>query len=97
MNYEEILIWLKNNAKRVSYFAFDEISYPAAIGEVEEIYQKGGEDEGSHWEVVFHFKTHNVYIKAEGSYSSYDGTEFYNEWESVSQVFPGEKTIIVYE
>ena len=41
---------------------------------------------------VYDFKEHNVCIKIEGYFSSYDDTE----WSRMFQVFPEEKTITVY-
>jgi len=41
---------------------------------------------------VYDFKEHNVCIKIEGYFSSYDDTE----WSRMFEVFPEEKTITVY-
>ena len=42
---------------------------------------------------VYHFKDHDVFIKFQGWYSSYNGIEF----ESMQEVKPVTKTITVYE
>lgn len=98
MNYQEILEKLKENIDSVSNFAFEDYdSKKLGLGEVEEIDQYGGEGEGDHWHSVKHFKEHDIYIKVTGYYQSYNGTEFYGGWGSCSQVFPKQKTIIVYE
>lgn len=41
---------------------------------------------------VYHFVDHNIYMKFTGYFSSYDSTE----WSGGKQVFPEEKTIIVF-
>lgn len=98
MNYEEIIEVLKEKFINVSDFAYsggNETVYEG-LGEVEEVVQKGGEGEGSEWYSVKYFKDHDVYIKVEGYYSSYNGTDF-DGWEDCSEVKPQEKTITVYE
>ena len=62
----------------------------------EEIEQVGGEDEGSHWHSVKYFPDHDVYICVTGYYSSYNGTDFYDEWGCCTEVRPQQKTITVY-
>lgn len=63
----------------------------------EEIDQYGGEGQGDTWWSVKYFPEHDVYIKVNGYYQSYNGTEFYNGWNSCSEVKPKEKVITVYE
>lgn len=46
------------------------------LGRVDEVKQKGGTDQGSEWYTIKYFVDHDVYIKTEGYYSSYEGTEF---------------------
>lgn len=65
------------------------------LGEVEEVAQYGGEGQGDTWWSVKYFKDHDVYIKIDGSYSSYDGTDFYYGYGR--EVRPQKKTITVYE
>lgn len=67
------------------------------LGDFEEVVQHGGEDQGSEWYVVFYFKDHDVYIRCDGYYSSYNGTDFDDGWDCCSQVIPTQKTITVYE
>lgn len=65
------------------------------FGEIEVIHEEGDcEGGGDHSEKVFHFKDHNVFIRVTGFYSSYNGTDWENDWTEVS---PKEKTITVYE
>lgn len=65
------------------------------LGEIEEVDKYGGEGQGDAWWRVKYFRDHDVYIKVWGSYSSYNGTEFYDGYGE--EVRPQEKTITVYE
>lgn len=69
----------------------------SGLGEIQEVEQYGGEGQGDTWYSVKYFPKHNVYIKVEGYYQSYNGTEFYDGWNSCRQVFPTQRTITVYE
>ena len=55
----------------------------------------GGEGEGEHFHIVRHFTDHNVFIRLNGYYSSYDGVDV-NSYDYV-EVKPKVKTITVYE
>lgn len=63
----------------------------------EEIDNYGGEDCGSTWYSVKYFPKHDIYIRVDGYYSSYHGTDFDEGWNCCSEVRPIEKTITVYE
>ena len=65
------------------------------IGEIEEVEQYGGEGLGDSWYSVKYFKDHDIYIRTDGYYTSYNGTDF--EQGYGNQVFKKEKTITVYE
>lgn len=65
------------------------------LGEIIEVEQYGGEGEGSIWYSVKYFPVHDVYIRIDGSYTSYHGTDFY--LGHGKEVFPVTKTIKVYE
>jgi len=62
-----------------------------------EVDKYGGEGKGSTWYSIKYFIDYDIYIKVDGYYQSYNGTEFYDGWDSCSQVFPKQKTITVYE
>jgi hypothetical protein len=64
------------------------------LGKIEEVDQYGGEGQGDTWYSVKYFVDHDVYIKTNGHYSSYNGTEFYDGYGE--EVKPVEKTIIEY-
>lgn len=96
MNCEQIIKEIKNLGIRVSDFG--ESDFPntlPSIGQWEEILQVGGEGEGDTYYSVKYFKDHNVYIRTDGFYSSYNGTDWENGYGY--EVFPKEKTITVYE
>lgn len=65
------------------------------LGKVLEVDQYGGEEQGSTWYSVKHFVDHDVYIRTDGYYQSYDGTEFYNGHGK--EVHPQQKTITVFK
>lgn len=98
-NYNEILEIVKEKCEDgVQQFAYGDFDQEAlGLGEIKEVAQHGGEDEGSDWYSVKHFVDHNVYIKVSGWYSSYNGTDFDGDWECCEQVTPQEKTITVYQ
>lgn len=64
------------------------------LGEVEEVDHYGGEGQGDTWYSVKHFKDHDVYIRIDGYYSSYNGTDFYEGYGR--EVRPKEKVITVF-
>lgn len=66
------------------------------LGPIIEVEQKGGRDEGSRWYTIKHFVDHDVYIKTNGYYSSYDGIEFYDEDDWGYEVFPREVVVTQY-
>lgn len=69
------------------------------LGKVVEVDQYGGSDQGSSWYVVKHFVDHDVYIRVNGYYSSYEGTDFFlTENEPFGfEVEPVEKVVVFYE
>ena len=65
------------------------------LGEWEEIKQRGGEGEGNTWYSIKYFKDHDVYIRTDGWYSSYHGTDFNDGYGE--EVKPVQKTVTVYK
>lgn len=91
---KEILDIIRANMS-VQEFAYEEYSpEDLGLGEVKVVDKYGGPDKGSTWYKVQYFVEHDVYIRTDGWYSSYDGTYFDEGYGSV--VKPVEKTIIVY-
>lgn len=57
------------------------------LGTIAKVYEEGGEDQGSHAEVVFSVTQEDgevQYFKKEGSYASYDGYYWDGDFEEVS-------------
>lgn len=92
---QEILDIIKENMS-ISEFAYEDYdSEELGLGKVEEVDRYGGEGNGDTWYSVKHFVDHDVYIKTEGYYSSYSGTDF--EYGYGTEVRPVEKTVTFYE
>lgn len=96
---EEIIKILSDNLDSVKDFAYQGISITASLGVgiIEEVAKYGGQGKGEIWYKVYYFKDHDVYLKVDGFYASYDGTTFGDWNEAVKVVVPREKTITVYE
>ena len=71
-------------------FDFDSLE----LGEIKVVDEYGGEGQGDEYWVVYHFVEHDIYIRVDGWYSSYEGSEFEDYGYEVR---PTEKTITVYE
>lgn len=65
------------------------------LGGWEQVEQQGGEGQGDEWFSVKYFPAHDVYIRTDGWYTSYHGTDFENGYGY--EVRPKEKVITVYE
>ena len=101
LNFEEILEILKNNIS-IEDFAYHDKSILSTLnlGEIEEVSQYGGMGKGEMWYSVKYFKDHDIYIKVDGFYSSYECESYalFEDWdECVFEVRPESKTITVYE
>lgn len=96
--YSEILEVLKSKIDGVKEFAYEDYDEEdLSLGEIKEVDSYGGEGKGEEWYVVMHFVDHDVYIRVDGYYSSYEGVDFYDGWSNCSEVRPQQKTITVYE
>lgn len=65
------------------------------LGEWKEVEKYGGEGQGETWYSIKHFIDHDVYIRTDGYYSSYNGTDFNDGYGS--EVKPVQKTVTAYE
>jgi len=94
LTFNEIVSILRENIS-VSDFGYDDFSSEdLGLGTIKEVDSYGGEDQGTDWYTVKHFVDHDVYIRLEGYYSSYEGTDFSgNDYE---EVFPTEVKSIQY-
>lgn len=95
MTAQQIIEAIKNADISVDEFAYGDFETPEGVGEWKEVSQYGGEGQGEDWYSVKHFEDHDVYIKTDGYYSSYNGTDFDNGYGE--EVRPVQKTITVYE
>lgn len=72
------------------------LSLNEQIGEVELTEEFGGyEGSGEEFYVVYHFKKHDIYIRQDGYYESYEGINI--DDEQPYQVFPRKELTTVYE
>lgn len=100
MTYLEIIDVLKLHIESVDKFVYggyDKTELEVLVGDFNEIERYGGKDKGSEWYRIIYFRQHGIYIRIEGYYSSYYGTEFDDGWDCCREVRPIEKTITVYE
>ena len=100
MNYKEILEILKANVDSVSSFSYDlyhSEELTKILGESDEVEQYGGEGKGETWYSVKYFKDHDVYIRVDGWYSSYNGTDFWDGWDCCKEVRPTQRMVTFYE
>lgn len=96
MTAQSIIKHLEDSDVSLQSFAHEDYDVKALdLGEIVEVKQKGGEDQGSEWFSVKHFKEHDVYLLVPGYYSSYDGVNF-DGWESVYEVKPKEVNVMRY-
>lgn len=94
---QQIIATLKEKIRDVSDFAYQDFDEEElGLGEIIEVDQYGGEGQGDTWYSIKYFPDHDVYLRVDGWYQSYSGTDF-NEWEDVTEVRPKQKTITVYE
>jgi len=66
------------------------------IGKIELKECVGGEGEGDHRHVVYYLEDHDIFIKLDGYYTSYDGTS----WDDIDQLYevvPQQEVITVYK
>lgn len=97
MEFKELLEEIKGLCEN-SVYAFAYVDYDTndVTGDVEEVEHYGGEDCGSTWYSVQYFPKHDIYIRVDGWYQSYNGVDF-NGWDDCKQVVPRKKEIIVFE
>jgi hypothetical protein len=95
MKAEEILKVITENMG-VHQFAYQDYSpEDLGLGKVTVPDQYGGEDKGSTWYIVQYFVEHDVYIRTDGWYSSYDGVYFDEGYGS--EVKPIQRQVTFYE
>lgn len=85
--FKKIIAILMKNDVTPYDFAFNDYQEIEELGKVKEVEQIGGEGEGDSWYSVKHFVDYGVFIRIDGNYSSYNGTDFYGELDSESMVY----------
>lgn len=97
MNYQEILKVLEDKLGSVSTFAYgDFIDEELGLGPTKEVATHGGESQGEEWYSVRHFIKYDIYIRVDGTYTSHNGTDFYDGWNSCSEVKPRREMVTVW-
>lgn len=92
---KEILEIVETNGVSEAEFAWGDFDLTEELGEWREVVKYGGEDQGSTWYSIKHFKDHDIYIRTDGYYQSYSGVEFDQGYGE--EVRPKEKVVTVYE
>lgn len=81
---------------------WDEFTESLGLGPIKEIEEHGrGEGDGEEYYKVFNFPLHDVYVRIDGYYESYNDTSFngtsFNGWSSCKEVRPVERMVTFYE
>lgn len=93
---EQILLQLKIKGVSNSDLGHDDVNWPqVGLGAVELADEHGGyEGQGEDCHKVYFFKDHEVYLRIDGYYASYSGSDWDND---PYEVKPQEKLITVYQ
>lgn len=97
MTFDEIVAKMRELGINEEKFGDEDFDYQElenAVGEWEEVDSYGGEDQGSDYFIVVRFIEHNVYMRLDGYYRSYEGTNWSHS--SFQEVFPTEVKRIEY-
>lgn len=112
MEFKEILKFLEKEGISENDFAYNEFGTAfmnekgdyeedcrvlPGLGKIKEVAQKGGEGEGDEWYSVKHFIDLNLYIRINGWYSSYNGTDFNSYSDCCELVTPVERMVTIYK
>jgi len=102
MTYEEIKEKLQEKFGDDIYNCVDALEcggdeMEEIFGEYKEVDNYGGEGKGNTYYSIFYFPQHDVYLRIDGFYSSYEGVTYEDGWDSIRQVKPVQKTVTDYE
>lgn len=97
LSYNEILEILKNSINLEDFADFYWNEKDFNLGEIEEVQRYGGEGKGELWYVVYYFVEHDVYIRVDGFYSSYNGVDFGDWDDACKEVKPEVRQVTFYE
>lgn len=96
MNFKEILAQLKKLGYTGEGIGEGLPASLEKIGKIELKEDVGGEGEGDHRHIVYYLEDHDVFIRLNGYYTSYDGTTW-NDISDLHEVFPQQRVITVFE
>lgn len=92
---KEIIDILEKNEISWEDLGYESVDWKSLdLGDVVVVDRYGGEGCGDKYYVVYHFVSHNVYLRINGYYQSYHGAEFEQAPYEVTAV---SKTVIFYE
>lgn len=94
MNIEQIIEILKEHNISIGDFAHGDFD-DDILGPWKEVDQCGGEGQGDGWYSVKYFKDHDIYVRTDGYYQSYNGVDFYDGYGKIVSLKT--KTVQVYE
>lgn len=92
MNFQEIISTIKKLGLEKD--DFEDLGEFPELGKHEQVYQKGSEGEGDHYEIVRYFEDYDIFIRLQGYYTSYDGVS-YDSYD-YEEVLPHQEVITVY-
>lgn len=93
MEANNIIEALRNSGEESMEWLSDTLN--ELLGESELVHEEGNTEGGGEYsELVRYFKEHDVYLKQTGTYYSYNGTDWNDDYHEVK---PVEKIITVYE
>lgn len=71
-----------------------EAEFKAAVGEYKQVESYGGEGQGERYFNIYKFEDHDIFVKENGFYTSFDGVEWDDDFQEVR---PTSKTVTIYE
>ena len=106
MTFSEVLIKLEeqygeydsySDDYSIAKFFEEEHGEVEGVGNFIDVQSQGGPAAGNQYVKVKYFPQHDLYIKIDGYYSSYDGTTFYDGWGNCKEVRPMVEPTTVYK
>lgn len=99
LTFQQIVEKLNENNISLSEFGYGDFgegkeNFVEGIGPSKEVDSYGGEEQGSEWYSVRYFPEHDVYIRVDAYYSSYEGADFC--YSKFVEVFPTQVTTTEY-
>lgn len=95
MSNKEVLSLIEKEFESVSDWAHSDNGFVEGLGHFEVVDRYGGEGRGEVWYSVKYFKEKGIYVRVDGYYSSYHGTDFEDGYGEI--VSPVERLVTFYE